>query len=212
VKRFVSYAITQSTGGFLVQLSAKDYDQLPEHLKRLFYKAHNPGSAEVMDAFAAFGERKAAPHGPGVVTPGMFGIKAGHPGFSDSGTAARFFYCAKASKADRAGSKHPTVKPIALIRYLVKLVCPPGGTVLDPFGGSGTTGAAALAEGRKVILIEREAEYVADIRRRLRPTVGGRSISTSFGAATGAAVHLQRRELKFQVNFGDSNGNGSSAA
>ena len=63
--------------------------------------------------------------------------------FGDTGTAVRFFYCAKAGKADRAGSKHPTVKPIALIRYLVKLVCPPGGTVLDPFAGSGTTGAAA---------------------------------------------------------------------
>jgi DNA modification methylase len=68
--------------------------------------------------------------------------------------------------------------------------------VLDPFAGSGTTGAAALAEGRKVILIEREAEYVADIRRRLRPTVGAPSISTSFGAATGAAVSAQSREIE----------------
>ena len=50
-------------------------------------------------------------------------------GFGDSGTAARFFYQAKASKADRAGSKHPTVKPIALMRWLVKLVTPIGGTV-----------------------------------------------------------------------------------
>jgi site-specific DNA-methyltransferase (adenine-specific) len=156
------------------------------------------GSDEVMEAFAAFGQRKAAPHGPGVVTPGMFGIKAGHPGFGDSGTAARFFYCAKAGKADRAGSKHPTVKPIALIRYLVKLVCPPGGTLLDPFAGSGTTGAAALAEGRRVVLIEREAEYVADIRRRLarrRPGGGAPSISTSFGALTGAGVDVQSREI-----------------
>ena len=116
-------------------------------------------------------------------------------GYGDSGTAARFYYCAKAGKADRAGSKHPTVKPIALIRYLVKLVCPPGGTLLDPFAGSGTTGAAALAEGRRVVLIEREAEYVADIRRRLRPGGGAPSISTSFGAATGAAVSVQSREI-----------------
>jgi 16S rRNA G966 N2-methylase RsmD len=50
----------------------------------------------------------------------------------------------------------------------VRLVTPPGGTVLDPFAGSGTTGAAALAEGRRVILIEREAEYIADIKRRLK--------------------------------------------
>lgn len=88
-------------------------------------------------------------------------------GFSDEGSAARFFYSAKASKADRAGSKHPTVKPIALMAWLVRLVTPPGGTVLDPFAGSGTTGAAALQEGFRVILCEREAEYVADIRRRL---------------------------------------------
>jgi site-specific DNA-methyltransferase (adenine-specific) len=111
----------------------------------------------------------------------------------------RFFYSAKAGKADRAGSKHPTVKPIALIRYLVKLVCPPGGTLLDPFAGSGTTGAAALAEGRKAILIEREAEYIADIRRRLarrRTGGGGPSISTSFGTATGAAVSAQSREIE----------------
>lgn len=87
----------------------------------------------------------------------------------DSGSAARFFYSAKASKADRNGSKHPTVKPISLKRYLCRLITPKGGTVLDPFAGSGTTGAAALAEGFKAILIEREAEYVADIRRRLEP-------------------------------------------
>jgi DNA modification methylase len=85
----------------------------------------------------------------------------------DSGSASRFFYSAKASAADRAGSKHPTVKPIALMRWLVRMVCPPGGTVLDPFAGSGTTGAAALAEGMSAVLIEREAEYQADIRRRL---------------------------------------------
>lgn len=83
------------------------------------------------------------------------------------GSAARFFYCAKASKNDRAGSKHPTVKPLALMRWLVRMVTPPGGVVLDPFAGSGTTGAAAEAEGFDAVLIEREAEYLADIRRRL---------------------------------------------
>ena len=56
----------------------------------------------------------------------------------DSG-APRIFYTAKADKADRLGSKHPTVKPVDLMRYLVRLVTPPGGHVLDPFGGSGTT-------------------------------------------------------------------------
>ena len=85
----------------------------------------------------------------------------------DEGSAARFFYSAKASKADRAGSKHPTVKPVSLMQWLVRMVTPPGGTVLDPFAGSGTTGAAAQNEGFKVTLIEREEEYLADIKRRL---------------------------------------------
>lgn len=85
----------------------------------------------------------------------------------DSGSAARFFYCAKASSKDRAGSDHPTVKPLALMRYLVKLITPPGGMVLDPFAGTGTTLQAALEQGFSAIGIERDAEYVVDIRRRL---------------------------------------------
>ena len=88
-------------------------------------------------------------------------------GFGDEGSASRFFYCAKATKAERVDSKHPTVKPIALMRYLCRLVTPPGGTVLDPFAGTGTTGQAAQAEGFNAVLIERELEYQADIRRRL---------------------------------------------
>lgn len=85
----------------------------------------------------------------------------------DSGSAARFFYTAKADADDRLGSKHPTVKPVDLMAYLVRLVTPPGGTVLDPFAGSGTTGMACMREGFRCVLIEREAEYVADIKRRL---------------------------------------------
>jgi hypothetical protein len=68
---------------------------------------------------------------------------------------------------------HPTVKPLDLMRWLVKLVCPPGGTVLDPFAGSGTTGEAAILEGVRCILIEREADYlpliVARLTRRTDP-------------------------------------------
>lgn len=89
----------------------------------------------------------------------------------NGGSAARFFYSAKASKADRAGSKHPTVKPIALMRYLCRLITPPGGTILDPFAGSGTTGEAARLEGFRAILIEREDEYAADIRNRIAAQV-----------------------------------------
>jgi DNA modification methylase len=82
------------------------------------------------------------------------------------GSAARFFYSAKAGKADRAGSKHPTVKPVALMQWLVRMITPLGGRVLDPFAGSGTTGAAAELEGFDAVLCEQSAEYVADIRRR----------------------------------------------
>jgi site-specific DNA-methyltransferase (adenine-specific) len=86
--------------------------------------------------------------------------------YADSGSAARFFYCAKANKTDRAGSKHPTVKPVALMRWLVRMVTPPGGVVLDPFAGTGTTGQAAFTEGFRAVLIEMDAEYVSDIVRR----------------------------------------------
>jgi DNA modification methylase len=87
--------------------------------------------------------------------------------YGDGGSAARFFYCAKASKSERDGSKHPTVKPLALMRWLVRLVTPPNGLVIDCFAGSGTTGEAALCEGVRVVLVEREAEYLADIRQRI---------------------------------------------
>lgn len=88
----------------------------------------------------------------------------------DSGSAARFFYCAKATASDRAGSEHPTVKPRALMRYLCRLVTPPGGTVLDPFAGSGTTLYAARDEGFGAVGIEQEAEYVAHVDARLAAT------------------------------------------
>jgi DNA modification methylase len=88
----------------------------------------------------------------------------------DTGSAARFFYTAKADAEDRLGSKHPTVKPLDLMQWLVRLVTPKGGTVLDPFAGTGTTGEAAWREGCRAILIEREAEYQADIARQHQRT------------------------------------------
>lgn len=83
------------------------------------------------------------------------------------GSVARFFYTAKADKLDRIGSKHPTVKPVDLMQWLCRLVTPPGGIVLDPFAGSGSTGEAAWREGFRAVLIEREEEYQADIAARL---------------------------------------------
>jgi DNA modification methylase/transcriptional regulator with XRE-family HTH domain len=89
--------------------------------------------------------------------------------YYDSGSAARFFYCAKASKTDRGeGNGHPTVKPTELMRYLCRLVTPPGGVVLDPFMGSGSTGKAAVLEGFQFIGIEREAEYLEIARGRIQ--------------------------------------------
>jgi DNA modification methylase len=124
------------------------------------------------------------------------------PCYGDSGSAARFFYCAKASKRDRdeglegfevkrtggmsatadgsmltgSGNErttaranvHPTVKPTDLMRYLCRLVTPPGGVVLDPFMGSGSTGKAAMLEGFGFIGIEREADYVEIARARCK--------------------------------------------
>lgn len=136
-------------------------------------------------------------------TPGWgnIGVSGDIKGYPDTGGASRFFYVAKASRAERNaglegmearethryGEKgqgplpqqtpakgtiesnfHPTVKPLALMRYLCRLTSTPtGGVVLDPFMGSGTTGVAALQEGRSFIGIEREAEYVEIARRRI---------------------------------------------
>ena len=133
----------------------------------------------------------------------------------DAGSAARFFYCAKASKADRddgldahpvvvtdvlAGHRsrrmeevkrpdgatpsvgrnnHPTVKPTDLMRWLCRLVTPPGGHVLDPFTGSGSTGRAAVMEGMRFTGIELDPEYVAIAEARIRAAQPG----LSFGDA-----------------------------
>jgi site-specific DNA-methyltransferase (adenine-specific) len=103
---------------------------------------------------------------------------------------SRFFYCAKASLRERdegcerlparaaaiygtAGRRprrntHPTVKPVELMRWLIRLACPPGGVVLDPFAGSGSTGVAALREQRRFVGVEREPAYALIARARLR--------------------------------------------
>jgi hypothetical protein len=95
---------------------------------------------------------------------------------STGGGASRFFYVAKASKKERPnvnGIAHPTVKPMALMRYLVRLVTPPGGTVLEPFAGSGTTIEACVIEGFNCIAIEREADYLPLIQARLNRPIQG---------------------------------------
>lgn len=94
-------------------------------------------------------------------------------GHADSGSAARFFYTSKADAHDRVGSGHPTVKPLDLMQWLARMLCPAGGTILDPFAGTGTTAEAAFREGFSAVLIEREAEYRADIARRMALVLAG---------------------------------------
>jgi hypothetical protein len=93
------------------------------------------------------------------------------PGINgDTGGASRFFYTAKADQAERIthnGVAHPTVKPLDLMRWLVRLVTPPGGLILEPFAGSGTTVEAAILEGFRCIAIEREADYLPLITQRI---------------------------------------------
>ena len=92
----------------------------------------------------------------------------------DSGGASRFFYSAKAPKSERPnvdGVQHPTVKPLAIMRWLIRLVTPPGGVVLDPFAGSGTTIEAALIEGFQPVGIEMETDYLPLIQHRHRQAV-----------------------------------------
>lgn len=135
------------------------------------------GSEEVVAAFPDSDGQLAAvgpQHGPkaSVNTYGDYGPRETFNPRGDGGSAARFFYSAKADATDRCGSKHPTVKPVDLMAYLCRLVTPPGGTVLDPFAGSGTTGMACIREGFECVLIEREAEYVADIHKRIAHVSG----------------------------------------
>jgi DNA modification methylase len=97
-------------------------------------------------------------------------------GYGGQGGASRFFYCAKAPKKERPnvdGIAHPTVKPLKLMEYLVRLVTPPGGTVLEPFAGSGATIEAAISQGFQVIAIEQEWDYIRLIEARLNKPIQG---------------------------------------
>ncbi len=135
------------------------------------------GSPEVLAAFPSVGDSHPPDNAGSIRSNKIYGAdiapRSFHSGFSDSGSAARFFYTAKADSDDRLGSKHPTVKPVDLMQWLVRLITPPGGVVLDPFAGTGTTGEAAFREGCRAILIEREPEYREDIARRMALCLAG---------------------------------------
>lgn len=134
------------------------------------------GSDEVLAAFPdAPGQQRAVtgdePSTPAKNVYGTFSRAPAPALRGDIGSAARFFYCAKADRADRneggINNTHPTVKPTDLMRYLCRLVTPAGGTVLDPFMGSGSTLKAAELEGFNAIGIELHAEYIEIARRRI---------------------------------------------
>jgi site-specific DNA-methyltransferase (adenine-specific) len=174
-----------------------------EGLGRFPANVMHDGSDEVLACFPTTSSTGHTPNARGkggLSTTGHGGQTSIDERTHDTGSAARFFYCAKASKADRdegvshlpaqnnmrvngpreneaaklatlRANHHPTVKPTNLMRYLCRLVTPPGGTVLDPFAGSGSTGKAAILEGFHPILCEMTEEYLPIIYARLDDAV-----------------------------------------
>ena len=129
---------------------------------------------------SSIGRPRGASHGDG------WGMTQTGAEYNDMGGASRFFYCSKASSKERPevdGVKHPTVKPLALMRWLVRLVTPPGGTVFDPFAGSGTTIEAAILEGFDAVGAEMEPSYLPLIERRLERA------TTDSSVPTGEVIH-----------------------
>lgn len=186
------------------QLNGESELVQPNELGRWPANFIHDGSDEVVAGFPDTGKSGVAVRRNGNQSRGMFPVTIAEGsvdvGFNDSGSAARFFYCAKASKRDRNegldgfetkrdhdGRKdggvggdnprnrtnnaklnhHPTVKPTTLMQYLVRLVTPPNGIVLDPFMGSGSTGKACAYEGFDFIGIDQSAEYVAIAQARI---------------------------------------------
>ncbi|MEM4066824.1 MAG: DNA methyltransferase, partial [Candidatus Micrarchaeaceae archaeon] len=180
-KNIASNVLAWGTGALNISACKIETASLDDTDGRYPANLIHDGSKEVLDIFKKAGYRKSKKHdGDGALldTKGTgWGFRRLPGGFSDEGTPERFFYCAKASteerelglntksaKAKNLKNNHPTVKPLSLIRYLVKLITPPNGIVLDPFAGSGTTGIACVLDGFKFICIEKEESY-ADIAR-----------------------------------------------
>ncbi len=169
-------------------------NETPERMGRWPANILHDGSAEVVACFPETEASSARPRNNGAFKSVAKGRETPHVthGHDDSGgSAARFFFCAKAGPEDRCGSRHPTVKPVALMRWLCRLIGPPGALILDPFAGTGTTGQAAFYEGFSAVLIEREPDYRADIARRMALTMAGaterkQEIAKARGAPAGA--------------------------
>lgn len=135
------------------------------------------GSDEVLAGFPESKDGIAVNRNRGEVAPSVVDFTSGHSGkdegYGGEGSAARFFYCAKTTTEERGdGNNHPTVKPIDLMRWLCRLVTPKGGTVLDPFAGSGSTLVAADAEQFNAIGCELSPDYAAIAEARVRKSAG----------------------------------------
>lgn len=145
----------------------------------------------------------------GSVGDGIFGRRTPSSNYGDAG-ASRFFYCAKTSRAERnagldgfeaeatvARNNHPTVKPIDVMRWLLRLVVPPGGTILDPFLGSGSTGCAAALEGFDFVGIELDPDYlaIADARIRFWQEHGDDGLRIVAERAAGERVRAEHAEI-----------------
>ena len=135
------------------------------------------GSDEVLAGFPDSENGRFPAQGGAFGGRGIYGKATGNSNVERTvdggGSAARFFYCAKATSEERGeDNNHPTVKPIALMRWLCRLVTPPGGTILDPFTGSGSTLIAAEVEQFNAIGCELSPEYAAIAERRIRDAAG----------------------------------------
>lgn len=143
--------------------SGREYSERIETSGRWPANLIHDGSDEVVGLFPdtkSGGGDKHSKSQDGNIFKGLSPVSGLHTYQGDSGSAARFFYAAKCSKKDREGSTHPTMKPTELMRYLCRLITPPGGVILDPYMGSGSTGKAAMQEGNfSFIGIERDPDY-----------------------------------------------------
>lgn len=125
----------------------------------------DPEAAELLDAQSGFSKSTKSANRNGVDNGAVFALNRKEDierGFNDSGGASRFFYCAKASPRERTGRKHPTIKPVALMEYLIKMFCPKEGLVLDPHFGTGTTGAGCINTSRNFIGIDADPEAIKE--------------------------------------------------
>lgn len=165
-----------------MKIDAEAYQKLPEHLKALFQQTPNHSRDEVVGLFPESKGQQGAVTGSEASSKtanayGDFSARNPSKPRADKGSAARFFYCAKASPKDRhhgvlkdseaKGNTHPTVKPTELMRYLVRLVTPKGGTTLDMFCGSGSTGRGAVLEGINFIGFDQDAGSVDIANQRV---------------------------------------------